>query len=159
MNDKNKDTTIIMPPYSNNNSEWTSSNSSTTSSSRVTNNQQPKSALHLSSSVNNNQQPNDLLELAAQELETMKQPKKQQSYYYVSKIPTDEHSFPPRLSPTHVLPSWKSHLHLLPFSNGHIMGIRILRLFDVSPMQWQASITRSANEFCQKCVHGWLEGS
>jgi hypothetical protein len=84
-----------MPPYSNNNSEWTSSNSSTTSSSRVTNNQQPKSALHLSSSVNNNQQPNDLLELAAQELETMKQPKNQQSHYYVSKIPTDEHSFPP----------------------------------------------------------------
>jgi hypothetical protein len=98
MNDnKNKNTTIIMPPYSNNSSDWTSTSSSTTSSSsRGTS--KPKSALHLtspSSSKNTQQQhqQNDLLQLAAQELETMKQPKQHQQLS--QKIPTQEQSFPP----------------------------------------------------------------
>lgn len=101
MNDnKNKNTTIIMPPYSNNSSDWTSTSSSTTSSSsRGTS--KPKSALHLtspSSSKNSQQQhqQNDLLQLAAQELETMKQPKQHQQLS--QKIPTQEQSFPPPVS-------------------------------------------------------------
>ncbi|KAK1735188.1 ADP-ribosylation factor GTPase-activating protein [Skeletonema marinoi] len=71
-----------MPPYSSTstNSDWASSSSSSRGS-------QPKAALHLSSSS----KTNELLQLVAQELETMKQPPKQQS----TKPAAAEQSFPP----------------------------------------------------------------
>eukprot|EP00986_Skeletonema_menzelii_P008504 scaffold3612_cov124-Skeletonema_menzelii.AAC.1 len=85
MNDQ-KDSTIIMPPYSNNsNSDCTSSSSSRGS--------KPKAALHLSPTRKNNN--DELLQLVAQELETMKQPKKQ-LHDQSSKQPAGQFSNHPR---------------------------------------------------------------
>mmetsp|Transcript_13188 Transcript_13188/g.18897 ORF Transcript_13188/g.18897 Transcript_13188/m.18897 type:complete len:335 (+) Transcript_13188:199-1203(+) len=86
-NQKKKNSRIVvMPPNSSN-----SNNSECTNASRGS---QPKSALHLSSS----NKSNELLQLAAHELETMKQPKKHESTKnqpaaHISN--TNEQSFPP----------------------------------------------------------------
>lgn len=75
-----------MPP--NTNGSISNGNPDCTNASRGS---EPKSALHLSSSNKNN----DLLQLAAQELESMKRPKKQQSTKQPAAHISNEQSFPP----------------------------------------------------------------